>query len=67
MTDDEIYHLSNNPPTYRKDDDDHSSRAIYTCDDCGAKHKGWKPDECIVCGCEALDWSFAYGYRGRFA
>jgi len=29
----------------------------------GAKHKGFKPDECLKCGSDDLNWSYAYGYR----
>jgi len=59
--------ISENPPTWSHYDSDHSNGAIYTCNDCGAKHKAFKPQECLNCECVELDWSFSYGYRGRFA
>lgn len=60
-------HISNDPPKWVDFESETSDRAIYTCEECDAVHKGFSPDECLNCGHDDLDWSYAYGYPGRFA
>jgi len=59
--------IGTNPPKWVNRDSKTSNRAICTCEDCGAKHKGFQPDQCLNCEGTDLDWSYAYGYPGRFA
>lgn len=60
-------HISTNPNKYVDFDGEHSNGAIYTCQSCGTKHKGFNPDDCLDCDSTDLEWSYSYGYPGRFA
>lgn len=60
------FKFTDDPPTWVDRHSDHSNRAVYTCEDCGAKHKGFKPENCWKCEGDDLNWSYSYGYR-RFA
>lgn len=40
---------------------------IYTCQDCDCAHRDEEPDECRQCGGTEFEWSYDYGFQGRFA